>query len=44
MIQFMTDNASYVVLSTVLVVWFGIAGYLRRIDTRLHELERADER
>ena len=44
MIQFMTDNASYVVLSTVLVVWFGIAGYLLRIDTRLQELERADER
>ncbi|MBU3698571.1 MAG: CcmD family protein [Candidatus Kapabacteria bacterium] len=44
MIQFMTDHAAYVVLATVLVVWFGIAGYLQRIDNRLRELERGDER
>ena len=44
MIQFLTDNPMYVVLATVLVVWLGIAGYLQRIDVRLSELEKSEER
>jgi len=44
MIQFLTDQPIYVVLTTVLVVWFGIAGYLQRIDTRISELEQGNDR
>ena len=44
MIQFLTDPPLYVVLTTVLVVWIGIAGYLQRIDTRVSELEQSNDR
>ncbi|MFN4909087.1 MAG: CcmD family protein [Bacteroidota bacterium] len=44
MIQFLTDHPLYVVLTTVLVVWIGIAGYLQRIDTRVSELEQSNDR
>jgi CcmD family protein len=44
MIQFLTDQPIYVVLTTVLVVWLGIAGYLQRIDTRISELEQGNDR
>ncbi|HBB26243.1 MAG TPA: CcmD family protein [Bacteroidetes bacterium] len=44
MIQFLTDHPMYVVLTTVLVVWIGIAGYLQRIDTRISELEQSNDR
>lgn len=44
MIQFMTEYPMYVVLTTVVVVWIGIAGYLQRIDARISELEQREDR
>lgn len=40
MIQFLTQNAPYVVLVTVLIIWLGIAAYLWRIDSKLRNLEK----
>jgi CcmD family protein len=40
MIDFLTQNAMYVVLATALILWAGIAVYLQRVDARLRELER----
>lgn len=44
MIDFLTTNAGYVVLVCALLIWFGIAAYLWRIDKRLSELERQRSR
>jgi hypothetical protein len=44
MIAFLTANPMYVVLTTALVVWAGIAITLQRVDARLRELERRIER
>ncbi len=44
MIDFMTQNATYVVLATALILWAGIAVYLQRVDARLRELEQRIER
>ncbi|HLP28208.1 MAG TPA: CcmD family protein [Candidatus Didemnitutus sp.] len=44
MINFMTNNATYVVLATALILWAGIAVYLQRVDARLRELEQRIER
>ena len=38
--QFLTQNAPYVVLTTVLVLWVGISWYLWRLDARIRKLER----
>ncbi len=40
MIDFLTVNASYVVLTCALLIWFGIAAYLWRVDAKLNELEQ----
>ncbi|MCX6139331.1 MAG: CcmD family protein [Candidatus Kapabacteria bacterium] len=44
MIEFLTQNALYVVLVTALIIWAGIAFYLQRLDSRLRELERRNLR
>lgn len=38
--EFLSHNAPYVVLATVLVIWVGIAGYLWRLDARVKNLEQ----
>jgi CcmD family protein len=40
-VDFLSQNALYVVLLIVLVVWLGIFLYLSRIDKRLKVLENA---
>jgi len=40
MMEFLSDNAMFVVLLVVLVVWFGIVWYLRRIDKKITEAEK----
>lgn len=42
--DFLSQNALYVVLLIVLVVWLGIYLYLSRIDRRLKVLEDAYKR
>jgi CcmD family protein len=37
--EFLSEQALYVVLIVVLVVWAGIYGYLLRLDLRLKKLE-----
>ena len=39
MIEFLTENAHYVVLISALLIWFGIAAYLWRIDAKLGTIE-----
>jgi CcmD family protein len=38
--EFLAQNALYIVLIVVLVVWLGIFGYLNRIDSKLKKLEK----
>ena len=40
MTEFLSDNAMFVVLAVVLVVWLGIIWYLRRIDKKVTEAEK----
>jgi CcmD family protein len=40
MTEFLSQNPLYVVLLVALVVWFGIFGYLNRLDARLKKLEK----
>ncbi|NUN08804.1 MAG: CcmD family protein [Ignavibacteriaceae bacterium] len=37
--QFFADNAIYIVLVIVLIVWAGIYGYLYTLDKRLKSIE-----
>ena len=39
MIEFLSQNALYVVLVIVLVCWFGILAYLFRLDRKITLLE-----
>jgi len=39
-IDFLSQNALYVVLLVVLVVWVGVYSYLMRIDRKLAKLEQ----
>jgi len=39
MIEFMTENQMYIVLSIVLLVWIGIVVYLVRLDRKVSRLE-----
>ncbi len=39
MFEFLNQNASYVVLTIVLVVWMGIFGYVLRVERRVKQLE-----
>ena len=38
--EFLADNAIYVVLIVVLVIWFGIAWYLVRLDKKVSAVEK----
>lgn len=38
MITFLTNNPMYVVLTTTLLIWAGIAFYLMRIDNRISRI------
>jgi CcmD family protein len=38
--DFLSQNALYVVLLIVLVVWFGILGYLFTIERRIRHMEQ----
>lgn len=40
MIDFLTANAGYVVLTCALLIWIGIAAYLWRVEKRVNELEQ----
>lgn len=44
MIDFLTQNPSYVVLVTILVLWGGLAAYLQRLDARVGKLENNRDR
>lgn len=37
--DFLSQNQSYIVLSIVLLIWIGLAGYLLRLDKKIKELE-----
>ncbi len=39
MFEFLSQNASYVVLTIVLVVWLGIFAYVLRVERRVKRLE-----
>jgi CcmD family protein len=38
--EFLSQNALYIVLLIVLVIWFGIFGYLFMIGRRIHQMEQ----
>ncbi len=40
MADFFMQNALYIVLFVVLVIWFGIFAYLFRIDRKVRKLEQ----
>ncbi len=44
MYEFLSQNALYVVLVVVLIVWVGIYGYLFRIDRKLAKLEQRGQK
>lgn len=44
MIEFLSQNPSYVVLVTILVLWAGLATYLQRLDARVGKLENTSDR
>jgi CcmD family protein len=41
MLDFMTENQMYIVLSIVLLVWAGIVFYLVRLDRKVSRLEES---
>ncbi len=38
--EFLADNALYVVMIVVLVIWIGIAWYMIRLDKRVSDVEK----
>lgn len=38
--EFFADNALYVVMIVVLVIWIGIAWYMVRLDKRVRDVEK----
>ena len=38
--EFLADNALYVVMIVVLVIWIGIAWYMVRLDKRVSDVEK----
>jgi CcmD family protein len=38
--EFLSQNSLYIVLIIVLVVWFGILGYLFSIERRIRQMEQ----
>lgn len=43
MYQFLVNNTVYVVLTIVLIIWFGLAFYLFKIDKKLKKIEKIIE-
>lgn len=41
MLEFMSHNQMYIVLSIVLLVWAGIVAYLLRLDKKVRDLEKS---
>lgn len=39
MIDYLTQQPSYVVLVCTLIIWLGISLYLKRIDTKIRQIE-----
>ena len=42
--EFLSQNSLYVVLLIVLVVWFGIYGYLFTIERRIRQMEQQSKK
>ena len=40
MIELLTNNPLYVVLTIVLIIWFAIYFYLYRLDNRMKKIEQ----
>jgi len=40
LVEYLSQNALFVVMVVVLVVWLGIFGYLFRLDGRIKKLEK----
>jgi CcmD family protein len=40
MLEFMSQNQMYIVLSIVVLIWAGIVWYLVRLDRKVSKLER----
>ena len=43
MYQFLVENTLYVVLAIVLIIWFGLAYYIFKIDRNLKKIEKIIE-
>lgn len=43
MYNFFVENTLYVVLTIVLIIWFGLAYYIYRIDRNLKKIEKIIE-
>ena len=41
MIEFLTENAAYVVLACALVIWAGLAAYLWKVDATVTKVEQS---
>jgi len=40
MLEFLSNNQMYIVLSIVLLVWAGVVAYLVRLDRKMTQLEQ----
>ncbi len=40
MYEFLSQNALFVVLTIVLIIWFGIFSYVVKLDRKISQLER----
>ncbi|MBM4167358.1 MAG: CcmD family protein [Ignavibacteria bacterium] len=41
MYEFFSQNQLYIVMTIVLLCWFGIFGYLMKLDKRVSEIEQS---
>ncbi len=39
--DFLAQHQLYIVLSIVLIIWFGLIGYLLRLDKKITKLEQS---
>jgi hypothetical protein len=42
--EFLQTNQMFIVLGIVLLIWFGIIGYLIRLEKRIQEIEKSKTR
>lgn len=42
--DFLQQQPMYVVLVTALMIWGGLAWYINRVDAKVHDLERRQDR